>query len=169
MPYKPTKAAVRASEKAAGVSDVAPARVMEEAPKSVLSRTSTIQDELDALDAKTYDTVNLEEVEMRIGLASRIVIEHALRSREARLSPREKCDIALRAITVLEGSRQEITWRDELRKRPQRKTIAALADERKKVADRIIKAAARRKEVQIAQAEEALKNLQKDGDTEPVN
>lgn len=130
---------------------------MAEAPHSALSRTSTARDELDVLDAHTFDTINLEELEMKIGLAARIILEHSLRSKG--LPPKDKCDIALRAITVLEGSKQEVTWRDELRKKPRRVTMKAYEAERRKVAAELLKVATRNKEVQVVQAEEALRRM----------
>lgn len=132
--------------------------VMKEAPGSGLSKLTTIADDLKGLDAVTYETVNLQELEMRIGLAARIILEHTLRS--PGLNPKDKCDIALRAITVLEGTKSEVTWRTELMRRPARKDTAILAQEKEVIAAKLIKAAMRRKEIQISQAEMALSAME---------
>lgn len=131
---------------------------MEEDPDSLLSKTSTTLDEQEALRAVTYNTVDLADLEERIGLASRIIIEHALRVKGG-MSAKDKCDIALRAITTLEGSKQEVVWRDKRLKAPSRKTTVALKAEKEKIADRLLKVAMRNKELQIAHAEVALKAM----------
>lgn len=153
-----------ASEKALGMCDVAPPRTMEEDPDGLLSKTSTTQDEQRALDAKTYELADLAELEERIGIASRIVLEHALRipCRESGMTSKEKCDIALKAISTLEGTKQEVVWRERRMKKPTRVTVDALKKEKERVADRLMKVALRKKEVQLRQAEEALAHITED-------
>ncbi len=155
---KVTTRATKTQRRAVGQNDVADPRPMEEDPESLLSKTSTTLDEQEALRAVTYNTVDLGDLEERIGLASRIIIEHTLRSRGG-MSKKDKCDIALRAITTLEGSKQEVVWRDKRLKAPSRTTTVALKAEKEKVANRLIKVALRNKELQIAHAEEALKGM----------
>jgi hypothetical protein len=164
MPRKPTKTREqKLGEQAAGRNDVTPAVPVPEAPDSIISRTAPALHEVAALDATALrDMFNIDELEMRIGLLSRIVIEHSLRN--AQLSPREKADIALRAITVLEGSKQEVTWRDELARKPKPITIEAYKRERQERETRLKKMLLRKKEVQVRVGEEALKAA---GEKEP--
>jgi len=153
----PTKSPAKGSTRALGSNDVAPSRALEEDPESLLNKTSTVLDEQEALRALTYDTVNLEELEARIGLASRIILEHYLRC--TKLAAKDKCDIALRAITTLEGSKQEVVWRDKMMKKPSRVGLDALKKEKEKVAAKLLKAALRKKEIQVSHAEAALKEM----------
>lgn len=141
-----------------GSTDVAPPNPMPEAPNSLLSKTSTVLSEREALKLVTFESLNLPELEERIGLAARIVIEHYLRS--SGLAPKDKCDIALRAISTLEGSRQEVTWRDERMKKPATSSLVALKAEKEKIASQLIDAALRKKEVKLVEAEKALKELE---------
>lgn len=145
-----------------GEGDVAPPRPLPEAPESLLSKTSTILDEQEALRAVTFNTVNLAELEERIGLTARIILEHYLRTDKI-LAPKDKCDIAIRAITTLEGSKQEVTWRDRRLKEPPRKALSALKAEKERIADKLMKAALRKKEIQVMQAEAALQAMGDDG------
>lgn len=98
--------------------------------------------------------VDLFEIEKRVGLLSRVVIEAALLG--PMLSVKEKADIALRAITVLEGSKQQVEWRtDMLRKEPSKNALEVEA-EMKQREERLMRILTRRKQLQIAQAEAAI-------------
>ena len=143
----------------------APSRPVTEAPDSVLSRTPTLKDELQALDATSYDLVNLEELEMKIGVIARIILEHTLRT--GTLAPADKARIALESIRTLEGTKQVI-WREDMLNKPKRKTIEALEKEKEKLTKNLLKVAMRKKEVQIHKAEVALKALKSDPPTDEV-
>jgi hypothetical protein len=162
------KEPTREEIEAVGANDLAPPRPIPEAPDSILSKTSSVEDEQRELRAVNYSTVNLEELEERIGLTARIVLEHALRYDNRMVSPKDKCDIALRAITVLEGSRQEVTWRDARLKAPTRTSTAAIKAEKKRIGDQLMKAALRKKEIQVAQAEKALEAMEHESDVDPT-
>lgn len=156
---KRTARTIKEEEAAVGSTDVAPPSALKEDPSSILSRTSTTLDEQDALASRTFATVDINDLEMRIGLLARIILEHYLRSRE--MGAKEKCDVALRAITTLEGSKQEVTWRDELRKKPTKRSLEAYKRERADREERLKKILLRREEVRAAQAELALNSISK--------
>lgn len=139
--------------------DLAPRTPCPEDPSSLLNQRSTTLDEQTALRSKDFHLINIDDLEMRIGLISRIVIEHALRGKL--LSPKDKCDVALRAISTLEGSKQEITWRDDLKKKPKTIDFEVYSKERALKEQKLEKILLRRKEVRVLQAENALKELEK--------
>ena len=148
------------SKRAVGVSDYAPPSPLEEDPDSLISKTSTTLEEQEALRALTFDTVDLAELEERIGIVARIVLEHYLRKPNM-LGAKDKCDVALRAITTLEGSRQEVTWRDERLKKPKKVTMTAFKAEKEKAAEKLLKVAMRKKEIELKQAEMALEEIER--------
>jgi hypothetical protein len=137
----------------------APANPLPEDPDSLLSKTATVLNEQEALRAVNFNTINLEELEERIGLAARIVIEHYLRS--AKLSPKDKCDIALRAVSTFEGSKQEVVWRDKRMRAPSKTTLLALRKEKEAITQKLLNAATRNKEIEVADAEVAVAELER--------
>jgi hypothetical protein len=139
--------------------DLAPRTPVEEDPKSLLNQRSTTQDEQEALRSKDFRTINIDDLEMRIGLMARMVLEHYLRGKQ--LGPKDKCDIALRAISTLEGAKQEIVWRDELKKKPKTVDFELYAKERALKEQKLEKILLRRKEVKVLEAERAVQELQK--------
>jgi len=142
-----------------GSMDVAARTPCDEDPKSLLNQRSTTLDEQLALGSKDFPLVNIDDLEMRIGLMARMVLEHYLRSKS--LSPKDRCDIALRAISTLEGSKTEIVWRDNLKKKPKTVDFEVYAKERLIKEAKLEKILLRRKEVKVLQAEEALRELNK--------
>jgi len=142
-----------------GSIDLAPRTPCEEDPTSLLNKRSTTLDEQVALRSKEFRTVNIDDLEMRIGLMARIVLEHALRGNK--LSPKDKCDVALRAISTLEGSKSEVVWRTELQKKPKTIDFELYSKERAIKEAKLEKILLRRKEVKVLQAEEALRELKK--------
>jgi len=80
---------------------------------TTLANTDTLEDEIERLRDRNLDTVNIYEVDKRVALLGRVIIEGALRSK-GQMSLREKADIALRAIQCLEGlkSKSELWVRD---------------------------------------------------------
>lgn len=164
---KPRKTKTRAdqqAEQAVGRNDIAPPRDVPENPSSILSKTSTYYEELTALNAITFDLVDLDDLEQRIGLRARIIIEYVMSLDHAELkmhgmSMKDKVDLALRSISTLEGSKQEVTWRETMAKKPRRVSVAALKREREQVEERLHKVLSRRAEVKKATAEDALNQL----------
>lgn len=139
-------------------------REVEEKPCSALSNTASVQEEFEAVNATGFDLVNLNEIEMRIGLLSRIILEHSLRLQAhemklAGMTQKDKADLALRAITVLEGQKSEVTWKEDLAKKPQKVTLEQYKREREEAEKTLKKILSRKKEVKLATAELALKNL----------
>lgn len=136
-----------------------------EAPESVLSTTSPTLDEVEELGDTELRLVSLYDVEKRIGLLARIILEAALRSR-GQMSLKDKSDIALRAITVLEGSKQTVEWKQDMLKKPSPKSVEALEKEMKERQERLLKLLTRSKEVQVAEAQAALDAITKDEESE---
>jgi len=139
-------------------------KTIAEKPSSALSNTATVQEELEAVNATGFDLVNLNEIEMRIGLLSRIILEHTLRLQphEMQLSGitlKDKVDLSLRAITTLEGQKSEVTWKESLAKKPQRVTLEQYKKEREEAEETLKKILKRKKEVKLASAELALAQL----------
>ncbi len=139
---------------------------VQEKPKSALSNTATIHEELEAVNATGFDLVNLNEIEMRIGLLSRIILEHTMRLQAhemklAGMTQKDKADLALRAITVLEGQKSEVTWKEDLARKPKKVTLEQYKKEREIAEKSLKKILSRKKEVKIASAELALDQLRK--------
>jgi len=154
------------SKRLTGAGDVAKKTPIAEDPASILSKTSRTLDEQAALESRSFGIVNLDELEMRIGLQARTILEYFLRltreeMRDLRVSIKDKADVALRAITTLEGSKQEIRWQDEMRKKPRRVSMTAYKKEREEKEKRLKSMLLRKKEVQIKQAEEALAEIER--------
>lgn len=107
---------------------------MEEDPNSVLSKYPTYEEELDKKYAEISD-IPVIDVDRRIALIARIVLERALRS-SGEMSRKDKADIALRAISTLEGikSKSEMWVHDEQKKTV---TIEEYEKERQAVEKRI--------------------------------
>ena len=70
---------------------------------SCVNRTAPYEDEMQALNSINLNTFNVIEVDRRIALLARIVLEGALR--DPMITRKDKADLALRAISTLEGSR----------------------------------------------------------------
>jgi hypothetical protein len=157
------------SQDAVGKGDKAPSVPVDEDESSILSKTSRVQDEVDAASAprsQPEQVVDLELVEMRIGLSSRTVLEYFLRltrdeMREMRVSLKDKADVALRCVTVFEGSKQEISWQEKLRSKPKHVSLVAYKKERERKEKRLKGMLLRKKEVQVRQAEEALAEIER--------
>lgn len=153
------------TRKPRGSMDVAPMQEVEEAKESVLSKTSPTLDEVEALGDTELRLVSLYDVEKRIGLLARIILEAAMRSR-GQMSLKDKADIALRSITVLEGSKQTVEWKQDMLKKPSPKSVEALEKEMKERQERLLKLLTRSKEVQVAEAQAALDAISKDEEDE---
>jgi len=133
-----------------------------EAPESVLSKTATVA--ADAAALGDFEQVNLLELEKRIGLLTRIIIEAALRAPVFQMTLKDKADVALRAITVLEGSKQQIQWRDDMLRKPAPKSVEAYEEEMKQREARVMKLLMRRKEIQVRDAQLALDQVAQPAD-----
>lgn len=133
-----------------------------EAPDSALSRTAPFIE--DVAIQGDLNLVNLVEAEKRIGLLSRIILEASLRAPRSTLTLREKADIALRAISVLEGSKQQVVWKEELLKKPTPKTVEQYEAERAQRERSLTDLLLRSKAIRAAQVEEVLKEM---GEKEP--
>lgn len=138
-------------------SDQANPSPIPEAPDSSLSRTAPLIEDI-AIQGD-LNLVNLVESEKRIGLLSRIILEASLRAPRSTLTLREKADIALRAISVLEGSKAQVTWKEELLKKPTPKTVEQYEAERAQRERSLTDLLLRSKTIRAAQVEEALKEL----------
>jgi hypothetical protein len=133
------------SQDAVGKGDKAPSVPVDEDESSILSKTSRVQDEVDAASAprsQPEQVVDLELVEMRIGLSSRTVLEYF-------------------CVTVFEGSKQEISWQEKLRSKPKHVSLVAYKKERERKEKRLKGMLLRKKEVQVRQAEEALAEIER--------
>lgn len=87
----------------------APAAHVPDAPAdSVLHRTAPYLDEVAALASVELRTFNVIECDRRIALLSRFVLEAALR--DSMISRKDRADLALRAISALEGSKVRHLW-----------------------------------------------------------
>ena len=129
-----------------------------------LTNKVTLQDEVDYLADHNLGLVNIFEAEQRIGLMCRVVIEYGLRSR-GKLTLREKMDFSLRAITTLEGTKNTVEWREELRKRQVApRDTEAYAKERAQVERRLVDILTRKKDLERADAERALAALENEAD-----
>jgi hypothetical protein len=126
-----------------------------------LAHTETFEDEVERLRDRDLSTVNIYEVDKRVALLGRIIIEGALRSK-GQMSLREKADIALRAIQCLEGlkSKSELWVRDST---PVPISVEELEDELSEREERLMRLAdSWRSRKDAANAREALKALGED-------
>ena len=148
----------QASRALVGAMDVAPATPVPGAPASILDATSTTLANQEALGGlHDLGLVNVIELEQRIGLLARIIIEAAMREPT---SLRDRAEIAVRAIQVLENARSTAPeWREALVKKAPPRAIEAYRAERTRVEERLKSILLRKKEVQVARAEEALRAI----------
>lgn len=139
----------------------------EDAPDPAsLENKVTLQDEVDHLADDKLSLINIFEAEQRIGLMCRVVLEYGLRSR-GKLTLREKMDFALRAITTLEGTKNTVEWREELRKRQVApRDTATYARERAQIEQRLVGILTRRKELEKEDAERAIAALEAEADAQ---
>lgn len=77
-------------------------KVVEDAPSSAISAYPTYEDELSAANGD-LDTVNIIEVDRRLALLARIILEGVMREGRGVMSPKDRGDLALRTISTLEG------------------------------------------------------------------
>lgn len=93
----------------------APPKKVDVAPSdSVINRTAPYLDEVATLDSRTLESFNVLEVDRRIALLSRMVLESALRADPAHIPLKDRADLALRAINTLEGARSRSDlWKKE--------------------------------------------------------
>lgn len=117
-----------------------PVPVGDAPPTSCLHKTAPYEDEVDALDSYDFATFNVLEVDRRIALLARIVLEAALRDKS--MSRKDKADLALRAINTLEGTKSQLWVKDASKPIPidvdtyEREMIAVEAEIKKLAARR---------------------------------
>ena len=93
---------------------------MPEAPtNSVINKQESYLDKLERVDDMDFETVHILDIDRRLALISRFILEAALRS-TGQLTLKDKADIAIRAINVVEGAKQrvELWQRDMERETP---------------------------------------------------
>lgn len=111
--------------------------VMPEAPvDSIVNKVPAYTDPLEGIDEMDLATVHIVEVDRRLALMGRFVLEAALRSK-GQMSLKDKADIAIRTINVVEGAKQRVElWaRDEAREVP--RTVEQYERERQEAEGRL--------------------------------
>lgn len=108
--------------------------VMPEAPAD--SIVNDQPDPLDQIDSIDFDAVHIVEVDRKLALMGRFVLEAALKSK-GQMSLKDKADIAIRTINVVEGAKQRVElWaRDMEREVP--KTVEQYERERQEAEARL--------------------------------
>jgi len=90
--------------------DVAP-------PNSILQHTAPTFDDVHALTggdlSQVMAIVEMEEVEKRITLISRLIIEKALWNKDKVMTMKERADLAIKAIATIEGTKNRLWVKDE--------------------------------------------------------
>lgn len=90
--------------------DVAP-------PNSILQHTAPTFDDVEVLTggdlSQVMAVVEMEEVEKRITLISRLIIEKALWNQNKVMTMKERADLAIKAIATIEGTKNRLWVRDE--------------------------------------------------------
>ena len=134
-------------------------------PDSCLQRTAPYLDEAAALDSVNLDTFNVVEVDRRLSLLSRFILEKVLR--EGRLPNKDMADLALRTINTLEGSkvRSELWVRDD--EAPIPIDVEAYENELVKVEGEIRALAEKREGKKVA--DKALEAMGEDNGQQEVN
>lgn len=119
------------------VRQAGPAPLPEAPARSAVNQPAeTYTDPTDGIDGVDLDKVHIIEIDRRLALMGRLVLEAALRSRD-RMSLKDKADIAIRTINVVEGAKQRVElWaRDMEREVP--KTVEQYEAERQAVEARL--------------------------------
>lgn len=114
---------------------------------------------------KKLSVDDVVELDMRIAAASRRFLAWFLETTDIEMkkyaiTAGDKADKSIRCITALEGVKSEVTWRDELAKKPKNVSLEIYKKEREVAEERLKRILLRKKEVQITAAEEALKELE---------
>lgn len=124
---------------AAGVPASPPELDPEYIKNSIFNEAAPTLDEVDHLEQKhasiLIPSVNPEELERRITLIARMVIEDAL-WKKGTMSVKEKADLALNAIRTFEGSKSKL-WVEDPNERNIPKNREAMEAEKKRIERRV--------------------------------
>jgi hypothetical protein len=91
-------------------------------PNSILQYTAPTYDDVHKLTdgdlSQVMNVVEMEEVERRITLIARLIIEKALWNKDKVMSMKERADLAIKAIATIEGTKNRLWIRDDAETMP---------------------------------------------------